>query len=113
MPVTAQPSVTQADAAGWNTPSTAENDGVHQQVPALTQENAANNQSAFNANRQLGQALIAQLKQKKGVDPAVAGHPKSGTRFVLEWRIFPNAENPNVGHEAQCGCGCSCACGCS
>ena len=37
-------------------------------------------------------------------------NPETGARFVLQWRIFPNASNPNVNKAEQCGCGCSCAC---
>lgn len=32
----------------------------------------------------------------------------AGPRFVLVWRMYPNAHNPHVASSGGCGCGCSC-----
>ena len=51
-------------------------------------------------NRELGRHIIDTFKTYK-----------PGDRFVLQWRMFPNASNPANDRPDSCSCGCSCGCG--
>ena len=70
--------------------------GNHAEVPAMRYEDAAS-QGKDVENRELGRQLIATFAAYK-----------PGDRFVLQWRMFPNANSTD---EHQDGCGCSCGCG--
>ncbi len=56
-------------------------------------------------NRNLNTAIDAALSNCKPVDNA---DPDKGPRFVLIWRMYPNANNDVVKNSSNCGCGCSC-----
>jgi hypothetical protein len=40
--------------------------------------------------------------------PIDSNDPVTGPRFVMTWRMYPNALNAHVQTSGQCGCGCSC-----
>ncbi len=103
-----EPKVTRAQVKGWcPKPRGNQEVGHHAEIPALEYENA-NTTGGFDENRKLTLAIIAafkDIKKRDGTDP------ETGPRFVLQWRIFPNASNPISRDPSQCGCGCSCGCG--
>jgi hypothetical protein len=105
-PMKTEPKVTVAEVKSWCPKRLGgdQPDGIHAQVPALVNENAKSRGKDVE-NLKLRDAVLAALRQIKPGDSA-------GPRFVLQWRIFPNASNPNSADPNQCGCGCSCGCSC-
>ena len=80
--------------------------GNHATVPPLSEENA--DVAASAENRQLNKLIHAAFEIiKKSDDPT---DRVKGPRFVIQWRMFANASNPNNGNPDHCGCGCSCGC---
>jgi hypothetical protein len=87
--------------------------GHHSAIPALDNENsetppAGGYVGGYEENRLLNQKLLAAFREVKKRD---GDDPETGPRFLLQWRIFPNAANPVSSDPNQCGCGCSCGCG--
>jgi hypothetical protein len=81
--------------------------GSHAPIPTMTGENAEGAGEA-DVNRQMGDRIAQVLHEMKvNDDPS---DPNAGPRFVIQWRMFPNAANKQV-QAGQCGCGCSCGCG--
>jgi hypothetical protein len=104
------PQQTKADVKSWcPQPRGDEQPGHHHEIPALDNENAAKT-NGYAQNRQLTQAIVDAFHKVKPIDPVVPGVPDSGPRFVIQWRIFPNASNPIAADPNQCGCGCTCGC---
>jgi hypothetical protein len=61
--------------------------------------------NAYNANGELAERIKAAIKELKGSDRGVP-------RFVLGWRLYPNAasaywKSEQAAHSCGCGCGCS------
>jgi hypothetical protein len=106
-----EPKLTKAQAVDWcPKPRGKEDKGNHARIPAMTNENADTDPKAYEENRQLTREIVAAFQRiKKSDDPK---DPERGPRFVIQWRMFANASNPNNGNPDHCGCGCSCACGC-
>ena len=103
----AEPKVTKAQLKSWcPAPRGNQPAGYHHEIPALEFENASS-KGKDEENRALNKRLAAIVQEVKGRD---SDDPETGARFVLQWRIFPNAANPNVNKAEQCGCGCSCGC---
>lgn len=95
-----RPMATKDQMVSWcPTPRGAQQPGMHAEIPALRNENAKE-KGKEEENRLLGEKIIAAFK---------AGKP--GGRFVLHWRMFPNASHPDNQKADSCGCGCSCGCG--
>jgi hypothetical protein len=103
-----EPKITRAQAKEWcPKPRGLQEPGNHAAVPAMSKENA--DAKALAENRQLTGEIVAAFKRiKKSDDPT---DPEKGPRFVIQWRMFANASNPNNGKPDHCGCGCSCSCG--
>jgi hypothetical protein len=82
--------------------------GTHKDIPPLIDENV--DAKGYAENRQLTQEIVAAFRRIK--DPNAKA--LADRRFVIQWRMFPNANNPDIskGLPEQCGCGCSCGCGC-
>lgn len=103
-----EPKLTKKQVTDWcPKPRGTMEPGNHDKVPGLTKENA--DAKALAENRQLTKEIAEAFRRIK--DPN-AKTPQE-RRFVIQWRMFANADNPNiykVGAE-QCGCGCSCSCG--
>jgi hypothetical protein len=105
------PKVTLAEVKSWcPVPRGNQTPGHHANVPPLDNENAPS-PGGYDDNRTLTQKIVTAFLNTKPVDPVVSGIPDSGPRFVIQWRIFPNASNPIAADPNQCGCGCSCGCG--
>jgi hypothetical protein len=104
------PQLTLAVVKSWcPQPRGIEQPGHHHEVPPLDNENA---DAAGNAeNRLLTKQIVAAFQAIKKIDPVVDGVPDSAPRFIIQWRIFPNASNPIAADPNQCACGCSCGCG--
>jgi hypothetical protein len=64
----------------------------------------ATDKCGYKVNRELADTIAKAVKAKKGAD-------KSGTHFVLGWRLYPNKDHPRWKskdvHSCGCGCGCS------
>jgi hypothetical protein len=64
----------------------------------------ATDKCGYQANRELSALIGKAVRAKKSSD-------KRGARFVLAWRLYPNAEHPSWNskdvHSCGCGCGCS------
>jgi hypothetical protein len=103
-----EPKLTRAQALEWcPKPRGLEDPGNHATVPPMSNENA--DPKAFEDNRRLTKAIVAAFQSiKQSDDPK---DPEKGPRFVIQWRMFANASNPNNGKPDHCGCGCSCGCG--
>jgi hypothetical protein len=108
------PKLTKAQIKSWcPQPRGDQAPGHHGEVPALDNENASTPPAGgytggYDENRQLTEKILEAFKSIKKRD---SEDPDTGGRFVLQWRIFPNALNPNSRDPNQCGCGCSCGCG--
>lgn len=102
-----EPKLTRAQVKGWcPKPRGNQDPGNHSEIPGLRNENA--DKQGFDENRELTRRIVAafqEIKKRDGTDP------ETGPRFVVQWRIFPNASNPISRDPNQCGCGCSCGCG--
>jgi hypothetical protein len=105
----ATPKVTRRDVMDWcPVPRGKQPKGVHEEVPEMTGENADTDPAGFAQNRILAKQIATALHTlKKNDNPA---DDDKGPRFVIQWRLFPNASNPKAAAD-QCGCGCSCGCG--
>ena len=105
----AEPKVTRAQLTSWCPEGRGSQPlGYHHEIPALEHENARS-KGKDEENRELNerlQAVFREIKKERDTDD-----PETGPRFVLQWRIFPNASNPKINDPGQCGCGCSCGCG--
>ena len=92
------PKVTKEQVLSWCPEPRGDQDpGNHHEVPAMRYENASSSPGKEAENRELGRQLIATFEAYK-----------PGDRFVLQWRMFPNADSADEPHD---GCGCSCGCG--
>jgi hypothetical protein len=64
----------------------------------------ATDKCGYQANRDLAEMISKAMQAKKNSD-------KSGTHFVLGWRLYPNKAHPRWKskdvHSCGCGCGCS------
>jgi hypothetical protein len=64
----------------------------------------ATDKCGYQANRELAQLIRKAVREKKNIQ-------KSGARFILGWRLYPNEEHPDWkgkgDHSCGCGCGCS------
>jgi hypothetical protein len=64
----------------------------------------ATDKRGYKTNRELADMITDAVRAKKRRD-------KYGARFVLGWRLYPNAEHPDWKkkdvHSCGCGCGCS------
>lgn len=102
-----EPKLTKAIVKSWCPRPRGEQDpGNHARVPPLEFENAAS-AGKDAENRRLNDEIIKlfrTIKERDGKDP------ETGPRFIIQWRIFPNAANPIASDPNQCGCGCSCGC---
>lgn len=59
---------------------------------------------AYNANRKLAKEIQAVVKRVK------TEKDKGKPRFLVAWRMYPNAENEYWnGKEHSCGCCCACS----
>jgi hypothetical protein len=101
----AEPKVTRAQLRSW-CPEPRGNQplGYHHEIPAMEHENASS-EGKDEENRMLHRRLAAVVGEVKGRD---SDDPETGPRFVLQWRIFPNASNPKSNDAGQCGCSCGC-----
>jgi hypothetical protein len=75
----------------------------------MTKENAGNpGDPIYDQNRALSQAIIDTYRKIK--EPNLK--PGQEGRFVIQWRMFANANYPDINKSLpdQCGCGCSCGC---
>ena len=96
-----EPKVTKEQALSWcPKPRGDQEPGNHAEIPAMHYENAASAGGKDAENRELGRHIIDTFKTYK-----------PGDRFVLQWRMFPNASNPANDRPDSCSCGCSCGCG--
>jgi hypothetical protein len=94
------PKVTKQQVLDWcPQPRGLQEPGNHSEIPAMRYENAGS-VGKDKENRDLSKKIIAAFKEGK----------PSG-RFVLQWRMFPNAAHPDANKPDGCGCGCSCGCG--
>jgi hypothetical protein len=101
------PKLTKAQIKSWcPQPRGDQEPGHHGEIPALDHENA-NTTGGYAENRELTEKILEAFKAIKKRD---SEDPDTGPRFVLQWRIFPNALNTNSADPNQCGCGCSCGC---
>ena len=78
-------------------------DGLKAALPGVAADAHSMDKAAFSKNRELAKKIQDLLAEYKPSDKGVP-------RFVIVWRIFPNAANPVVsgGGPDACGCGCSC-----
>jgi len=54
------------------------------------------------ANGELAEKISAAVREVKKSD-------KNGPRYVVAWRMYPNADHPHwKAHTHACGCGCGC-----
>jgi|SRR5262245_20415280 len=64
----------------------------------------ATDKCGYRANRELAKLIKAAVREKKKTD-------KHGAKFILGWRLYPNADHPawkdKDVHSCGCGCGCS------
>jgi len=99
MTMRTEPKVTKEQLVSWcPEPRGNQPVGYHHEIPALEFENAASRDKDAE-NRLLNQKLLATFREFKKDD-----------RFILQWRMFPNASHPAVKNPDGCGCGCSCGC---
>ena len=78
-----EPKVNEEGRRSWRPEPRGDQDvGNHAEVPAMRYEDAAS-QGKDVENRELGRQLIATFAAYK-----------PGDRFVLQWRMFPNADSP-------------------
>jgi len=102
-----EPKLTKAEVKSWcPRPRGAQDPGTHARIPGLEYENASS-AGKDAENRKLNEEIVKVfrgIKQRDGTDP------ETGPRFIIQWRIFPNASNANASDPNQCGCGCSCGC---
>ncbi len=102
-----KPKATRAIVKSWCPKPRGDQDpGEHAEIPGLDYENA--DPKGFAENRELTRQIVAAFQAIKKRDSA---DPETGPRFVIQWRIFPNASNPISADPNQCSCGCSCGCG--
>ena len=103
-----EPKVTKAQVKSWcPRPRGVQDPGNHARIPALEFENAGSTGKDAE-NRELNRRIIEVFKAIKQRD---GENPETGPRFIIQWRIFPNASNAIANDPNQCGCGCSCGCG--
>jgi hypothetical protein len=104
-----EPKVTLAEVKSWCPKRLGgdQDDGTHAGVPGLINENAKDYGKDTENLRLRDQVLSAFKQVKQKYDSADTEH---GPRFVLQWRIFPNASNKIASDPSSCGCGCSCGC---
>jgi hypothetical protein len=84
--------------------ATVRGDGVSEGLRGVTADAMKMDPAAHQTNRELArkiQQLVADMKPSDGGVP----------RFVLAWRMYPNAESAYwdqaaAGHVCGCGCGC-------
>jgi hypothetical protein len=64
----------------------------------------ATDKCGYQANRDLARLIREAVRSKKQSD-------KRGARFVLGWRLYPNAQHPDWKNKDvhSCGCGCGCS----
>jgi hypothetical protein len=86
------------------------------QLPALTDPDPANRppQEGGNAtgeNSLLKDAIKKAFKDNK-INKSHNNDDPNNPRFLLAWRMYPNANNAHIQQATQpggsCGCGCSC-----
>jgi hypothetical protein len=104
-----EPKVTKADVISWCPKRLHgdQDDGTHADVPGLTNENAVD-YGKDTVNLELRDQVLSVFRKVKQQNDS--SDPETGPRFVLQWRIFPNASNQISRDPNQCGCGCSCGC---
>ncbi len=104
-----EPKVTKDFVKGWCPKRLGgdQDDGTHAQVPRLINENAKDYGKDI-VNLQLRDRVLSAFREVK--QQYDSSDPEHGPRFVLQWRIFPNASNEISKDPNQCGCGCSCGC---
>src|SRR5262249_2654912 len=80
----------------------------HAPIPELLSnaKDSSTHPHAAQGNPDLNEDIMSALTRNNPLVSEEAGVP----RFVIVWRIFPNAANPVVsaGLPGTCGCGCSC-----
>jgi hypothetical protein len=104
-----EPKLTRAQVKEWcPKPRGLEEPGNHAKMPSMQYENAGPKE--LEDNRRLTQEISAAFKRIKSYANDDPKDPEKGPRFVIQWRMFANASNPNINNPAQCGCGCSCGC---
>jgi hypothetical protein len=103
-----EPKLTKAQVKSWcPRPRGDQDPGNHARIPALESENASSTGKDAE-NRELNRRIVEVFKAIKQRD---GDNPETAPRFVIQWRIFPNASNAIASDPSQCGCGCSCGCG--
>jgi len=87
----------------------------HAQLVALDADplDRVNPPNADGENREIAAAIRNVIKGSptigwKGKPNDNPSDPLKGPRFVMTWRMYPNALNAHVQTSGQCGCGCSC-----
>ena len=63
----------------------------------------ATDKCGYQANRELAKLISDAVRAKKKAD-------KSGARFVLGWRLYPNESHPSWKSKDVHSCGCGCGC---
>jgi hypothetical protein len=76
----------------------------HAAIPSLISDTDEKSGSD-GQNRTLNTQFRATMNQFKPPDNP---DPDKGPRFVLIWRMYPNANNDVIKNSSNCGCGCSC-----
>ncbi len=72
-------------------------------LPGVTTDALEVDQKAFETNGELAERIKAAVTSLKETDDKVP-------RFVLGWRMYPNAASPYwKGKTHSCGCGCGCS----